>query len=246
MEEMQEMSIIQHLEELRYRLFIIIGIVLVLSLLAFFFADSLRKLILYPAGDIFLVYLTPPEALLASIRLAITAGALVAVPVLIYQILAFILPAFYKEEKKIIIPMFLAIGFLFYGGLAFAYFIVFPIALGFFMGFATEGLRPMFTFNSYLAFFTRFHLSFALVFQVPLLFAFLGHLGIIHSKQLRRGKKYAVLVIVILSALITPPDFISQLLMIGPLYLLFELGILLVRLTERRRRKRRESEENED
>lgn len=236
-EKNDTMSIIDHLDEIRSRLFKMVLALIIVALLAFSFTDFLRRIILMPAGDINLVFLSPPEAFLVNIRLAFTTAFLVTLPLIIYQVVAFLMPAFYKEERRVLIPCFFCIGLLFYGGFSFGYFVVFPIALRFFLGFSSADVQPMFTFNNYLAFFSRFHLSFALVFQVPLIFALLGRLGILRYELLKKSKKFALLIIVIASALLTPPDFVSQLLMILPLYLLFELGTFLVKLIEKKKLK---------
>jgi len=235
-DEIAKMSLIEHLEELRYRLFVIVGFVFGFSLICFVFVDFLRGIILLPAHDLSLVYLSPPEAFLANLRLSFTAGLFFSLPIILYQILAFMLPGFYKEERKVLIPSFLAIGFLFYLGLVFSYFVVFPLAINFFLGFAGEKLVPMFTFQNYLGFFSRFHFAFSIVFQLPLVLLILGILGVVSYVSLARIRKYAVLIIIIVSAVLTPPDFFSQLLMVGPLYLLFEFGLILIRIIEKRRK----------
>lgn len=238
MDEIAKMSLIEHLEELRYRLFVIVGFVFGFSLVSFVFVDVLRSVILVPAKGLSLIYLTPPEAFLGNIRLSFTSGLFFSLPVILYQILAFLLPGFYKEERKVLIPSFLAIGALFYLGLFFSYFVVFPLAINFFLGFAGEELLPMFTFQNYLGFFSRFHFAFSLVFQLPLVLLILGLLGAVTYDTLRRIRKFAFLGIIIVSAILTPPDFFSQLLMVGPLYLLFEVGLILILLVEKRRRKK--------
>ncbi len=237
MDEIAKMSLVQHLEELRYRLFVIVGFVFGFSLVCFAFVDQLRAIILLPAHGLSLVYLSPPEAFLGNIRLAFSSGLFFSLPIILYQILAFILPGFYKEERRVLVPSFLAIGFLFYLGLIFGYYVVFPLAINFFLGFAGEELVPMFTFQNYLGFFLRFHFAFSIVFQLPLIMLILGFLGVVSYKTLGRIRKYAVLLIIIISAILTPPDFFSQLLMVGPLYLLFEIGMVLIRLVERRRKR---------
>ncbi len=237
MDEMVKMSLIEHLQELRYRLLLVLAFVFGLSLLCFIVADWLRHLILQPAGDISLIYLTPPEAFLGNLRLAFSTGLLLSLPAILYQILAFILPGFYHEEKKVLIPSFLAIAFLSFLGLIFSYYVVFPLAINFFLGFAGEWLLPMFSFRDYLSFFIRFHLAFSLVFQLPLIMLIVGLLGVVSYQTLARIRKFALLGIIIVAAIITPPDFFSQVLMIVPLYLLYELGLILVGWLEKRRKK---------
>ncbi len=237
MDELVKMSLIEHLQELRYRLLIVLAFVFGLSLICFLVADWLRNIILQPAGEISLIYLTPPEAFLGNLRLAFSTGLLLSLPAILYQVLAFILPGFYQEEKRVLLPSFLAIAFLSFLGLAFSYYVVFPLAINFFLGFAGERLLPMFSFRDYLSFFIRFHLAFSLVFQLPLIMLIVGFLGLVSYHTLAGIRKFALLGIIIIAAIITPPDFFSQVLMIVPLYLLYELGLILVGWLEKRRKK---------
>jgi sec-independent protein translocase protein TatC len=145
-------------------------------------------------------------------------------------------------EKRTIIPLLIFMNLLFFLGMAFSYYIVFPYALKFFMGFETETLQPLFTISRYISFVVAFLISFGAVFQVPVVFWFLGRIGLISSQFLRKKRKFAILVMAVLSAVITPPDIFSQLLMIAPLLVLYEIGVILVRLTERQRRRKAEKE----
>lgn len=230
-----EMSFYDHLDELRKKIIVIVIIVLIGTIVCFTFIDDIILFVTSKAGDLDLIYTTPAEAFMAQIRLSIISGVLVTLPLTLYQILAFILPALGKKEKKAAIPLLFFMILLFYAGLLFAYYVVLPYALYFFLGFATEGLLPLFTISNYISFVFSFVIGFGVVFQVPLIFWFLGTLSILSSVFLRTNRKYALLVIVITSAVITPPDLFSMLLMMGPLLLLYEIGILLVRFTERRR-----------
>lgn len=230
-----EMSFFEHLDELRKRLIIIAVIIFVAAVVCFIFIEEIIFFLTSSAENLDLIYTSPAEAFMAQIRLAFLVGALMTLPFTLHQILAFVMPALRKQEKKIVILLLIFMVLLFYAGLLFGFFIVFPYALYFFLGFATEELLPLFTISSYISFVVTFLVGFGLVFQVPLVFWFLGYLSIISSKFLRMNRKYAVLVIAIISAVITPPDLFSQLLMIGPLLLLYEVGILLVRFTERKR-----------
>ncbi|MDW7651071.1 MAG: twin-arginine translocase subunit TatC [Bacillota bacterium] len=229
-------SLIQHLEELRKRLIICVICVFAATVMGFTLADRLHKLLLRPAGNLELIFVSPPEALMANFRLAFMAGLVMAMPLLLYQLLAFILPGLYKDETKVIIPAVLAMVVFFALGVGFAYFTVFPFAIQFFINFASETVSPMFTISNYLSFATSFLFGFGVVFQLPILFWVLGRLGVVDAAFLRRHRKYAVLVIVIASAVLTPPDVISQAMMAGPLMLLYELGILLVVLSRRTKR----------
>jgi len=231
-------GVIEHLEELRRRILICCASLFGGTALGFFFVDSVRDILTRPAGELTLVYTRPPEAFLANIRLAFISGLAISIPVIIYQLLAFVTPGLHKKEKRVLIPFTLGILVFFAAGVTFAYYVVFRFALTFFLGFSTPELVPMLSITEYISFTTQFLLGFGIVFQLPLLFLLLGSLGVISAPLLRRVRKYVIVVITIISAVLTPPDVISQLLMAGPLFLLYELGILLVAIGNVRRRKR--------
>ena len=238
MDENRQMSIISHLEELRSRLIRCLVVLGGTSAVGFMYVEQIRSLLIRPAGHLQLIYVTPPEALMVNIRLAILAGVMLAMPVFIYQTLAFILPALYKKEKRIMVPTVFAMVVLFATGIGFAYRIAFPFAIRFFLQFASDDLVPMFTITQYTAFTTQFLLTFGIVFQLPLLFLVLGMLQVVTPGQLRRIRKYMVLVIVVGSAIITPPDVVSQLMIAGPLWILYEIGIVLVMAVQFRKKQK--------
>ncbi len=240
-----EMSLFGHLDELRKRFIIIAALILVAAIASFAFVDGILAFLTAPAGEMSLIYTTPAEAFMAQIRLAFTAGAVLTLPITFYQVLAFIMPALRRVERRTIVPLLIFMNLLFFLGMAFSYYIVFPFALIFFMGFETETLQPLFTISHYISFVVTFLISFGVVFQIPVVFWFLGRIGLISSQFLRNKRKFAILVMAVLSAVITPPDIFSQLLMVAPLLVLYEIGVILVRLTERKRRRKAEKEAKE-
>lgn len=229
-------TVMGHLEELRKRLIICVACLVITTVIGLLFVDLLRTILVRPAGDIQLVFITPPEALMADFRLAILAGVALAFPVLVYQLIAFSLPALEKKEKKLLIPGVFAVMLFFAAGVSFAYFVVFPFAVRFFLTFATDSIQPMFTVSNYLSFATNFIFSFGIVFQMPLLFFVLGMLNVVNASFLRKSRKYALLIIVIVSAVLTPPDVFSQIMMSIPLMGLYEIGILMVVFSQRRKK----------
>ncbi|HED24762.1 MAG TPA: twin-arginine translocase subunit TatC, partial [Firmicutes bacterium] len=241
---MEKERAIRLIEELRRRLIVIAAIVFILAIIGFSFADRIRELLLLPAEmsyagledtgfDLQLIFLTPAEAFLANIKLAFIAGTAVALPVILYQLLA-MATAVAGMKKRIALFLTLIMYFLFALGVAFAYFVVLPFALNFFVGFSGADLVPNFSITRYISFTSSFIFSFGFVFQLPVLFWFLGSLGILHPVFLRRNRKYALLIIVVFAAVLTPPDVFSQVLMAIPLMLLYELGIFMVYLARRR------------
>ncbi len=234
----QDMTIWEHLGELRKRIIIIVITILVAAVVCFVFVNELLHFLIKPAPDLQLIFTSPPEALAAQVRLAVQVAVIITLPLNLIQLLIFIMPALKESERKTILPLFAAISIFFFLGVAFCYYLVIPFAVRFFMGFGTEKLTPMFSISSYLSFITSFLLSFGAVFQTPLLFWVLGMLGLLTSDFLRSNRKYAVLIITIVAAIMTPPDVVSQILMAIPLVFLYEAGTLLVRLAERRKLRR--------
>ncbi|MEW5921954.1 MAG: twin-arginine translocase subunit TatC [Bacillota bacterium] len=239
-----EMTLFEHLDELRKRIIYIAVAIFIAAIICFSYVNSILAFLTAPAGEMDLIYTTPAEAFMAQIRLAFTAGAVLTIPLTFYHVLAFIMPALRRMEKRTLIPMIIFMNLLFFLGMAFSYYVVFPFALKFFLGFQTDTLQPLFTISRYISFVVSFLISFGAVFQVPIVFWFLGKIGLISSQFLRRQRKFAILIMAIVAAIITPPDVFSQILMMAPLLVLYETGIFLVRITEREpnRKKKKEAE----
>ncbi|MGI6659015.1 MAG: twin-arginine translocase subunit TatC [Dethiobacteraceae bacterium] len=231
------MTIWDHLGELRKRVIIILLTVMVAAVICFAYVDDILEFLLKPAPNLQLIFTTPPEALVAQVRLALQAALIVTLPLNLIQVLLFIVPALEETEKKVILPFFLAMNVLFFLGVAFSYYMVIPFAIRFFMGFGTESLTPLFSIGNYISFITSLLLSFGLIFQIPLVFWFLGLIGLVSSAFLRNNRKFAILVIVVVAAIMTPPDVVSQVLMAIPLIFLYEAGMVLVWVTERQKRR---------
>jgi len=231
------MTIIEHLNELRRRVLIVFCVLVVASIASFTYVKEILALLTLGRT---LIYIRPSDAFLAQVSLAVSTGFVVTLPVLLYQLLAFLAPAFSTKERRVIIGSVFLMFVLFLAGLFFAWYGVFPMAMSFFASFSSAELVPTYNVNDYISFTIGFLLSFGLVFQLPILFWVLGALGILSTKFLKSNRKYALVLIVIIAALITPPDVVSQVLMAIPMLLLYELGILLVALTERGRRKTKE------
>ncbi|NLZ27349.1 MAG: twin-arginine translocase subunit TatC [Firmicutes bacterium] len=232
------------LEDLRKRLVIMIVCVFISSIVCFYYINEIRVLLLKPAGNPELIYISPAEALMANIRLAFAAGVVLVSPLLIYQIIALVWPFLTRERKKLMIFLPLFMIFLFVAGLIFSYMVVYPMAIQFFKSFEDETLEAVFTLHNYLSFSISFMFAFGLAFQLPLVFLFLGALELVRPEFLRKNRKYALLVMLIVSAIITPPDVFSQILMTVPLMILYELGIFMVVLVQRRKQKKTEDVDN--
>jgi sec-independent protein translocase protein TatC len=244
---MDQETAIRLLEELRKRLIIIVVTVFMVAVACFIFIDHIRYVLMLPEELMIfkqllpeegfkmrIIYLTPSEALMANLRLSFVASALVTLPVILYQLVALIL-AVSKRSRRSAIGLTVAMYILFGLGISFAYFVVFPFALNFFLGFSADDLQAEFSIARYISFAVNFLFSFGLVFQLPLVFWFLGSIGLVSPPFLRRNRKFALLIVIVFSAVLTPPDVFSQVLMTIPLMVLYEVGIILVYLTQRKR-----------
>ncbi len=233
------MSLVEHLGELRFRLTrsaygIFFGMCLAWGFSEKLF-DAVRKPIepYLPNGG--LVFTAPIDKFMAHIKVAFIAGMLIAAPIWLYQLWKFISPALYKNERKV------AMGFVFFGtlqfamGIAFSYFVVLPMAFKFLMNFGGTVDKPMITIDHYLGFFTQTALVFGLAFEMPVVISFLGMTGLVSQKFLKEKRRYAVVAIAGVSALVAPPDALSMILLLFPLWFLYEISIFVVGAFERKR-----------
>ncbi len=228
----EAMSFTEHLEELRKRLFRAVIAAFVGFLACYGFKEYLFDMLMKPLLEVLppdstMIYTSLPEAFFTYLKVSFVAGVFLASPYIFYQIWRFVGPGLYDTEKKFIIPIAIFSGFFFIAGGLFAYFIVFPLGFNFFLGYETEIIRPLPSLREYFSFSIKLLFAFGIAFELPLFIFFLARLGIVNSKGLRKHRKYAILMAFVASALLTPPDIISQVLMSGPLVVLYELGILV-------------------
>lgn len=224
------MTVLQHFAELRYRLIAAVAVFLAASIACFIAAEPIRRFLTVPAGGLRLVYFSPPEALMAQFKLALLGGAVLASPVILYQVVAFIYPALTPVEKKICLRTLGGVIALFGAGAAFAYRVLLPLVLRFLLQHGGVSATAKLAVSDYISIFFQFILFFGIVFQLPLIAWALGRLDLLRAAQLRSWRKYALLIIVILAAVLTPPDPITQILLALPLLLLYELCIWMVQL----------------
>lgn len=238
------MSFLEHLEELRRRLLWSLGALVAGAGVGFwlttqydvigFLTRPVRPLL----EDGRLTYLHPTEPFMVSIKVGIFVGAVIALPVVFYHFWRFVAPGLMENEKRIFVPALLASVGLFIGGAALAFFLVLPFGLRFFLGFATESLQPMITINDYFSFAMQITLMFGLVFETPLVILVLAWVGILPVRVLKKYRRHAIALMAVVSAVLTPADIVSMLLMLVPLYLLFEISVILAGVIERRRERR--------
>jgi len=238
-----------HLEELRNRLiasFIAIGVGAVIS---FAFKERLFNILVRPLikvmeeGDT-LIFTGLPEAFFTYLKVALLAGIILASPVILYEFWMFVAPGLYKKERRLMGPIVLLSSFFFIAGALFGYFIVFPWGFKFFLGFATETIRPLPSMKEYFSFSAKLLLAFGLVFELPLVLTFLARLGIVSVDFLKRNRKYALLLFFIGAAVLTPPDVVTQVMMAVPLMVLYEISIIGARIFGRKKPEADEAEES--
>lgn len=237
-EKEHAMPLLEHLGELRKRIvrcLIVIGVVFfacygVSDILFQYLALPLVKVM--PA-DTKLIFTSIPEGFFVYLKVAFVAAVFVTSPYIFYQIWAFISPGLYDEERKYIIPLAICSAIFFLGGASFCYFVVFPFAFTFFMSYSTETILAMPSLSNYLSFSLKLLIAFGLIFEMPLFAFFLSRMKLITAGQMRAVRKYEVLVVFIVAAILTPPDVFSQLLMAIPMLILYEISILVAAVVSR-------------
>ena len=240
-EPLAEGTLISHLLELRDRLLrALIAVIIVFVPLAFF-ANELFTLVAQPliaqlpegssliATSVISPFMTP-------FKLAFFVALFIAIPYVLYQLWAFVAPGLYLREKRFALPLLVSSILLFYAGVVFAYFVVFPVMFQFFANTTPQGVRMMTDINSYMDFVLTMFLCFGLAFEVPVVVVLLVLTGLVRVEKLAESRGYVLIGIFVVAALLTPPDAISQTIMAIPMYLLYEGGLVMARLMNRLRR----------
>lgn len=249
-EEDKKIPFTEHLEELRRRLLISAAAVAVGFLISYFFSKQLFEILMKPLiislpPKSTLIFTSLPEAFFTYLKVSLLSGIFLTSPIVLYEIWAFISPGLYKHEKRYVIPFVFFSSIFFIGGALFGYFVVFPFGFKFFLGFATEYIRPMPTIKEYFGFCAKLLFAFGVIFELPLFVLFLSKIGIVNYRMLRKQRKYAILLVFVTSAILTPPDVMTQLMMAGPLLALYEISIWVAKIFGRER-VAEDLEENEE
>lgn len=250
-EDEPRMTFLDHLSELRIRLTRSIIAALVGMLACYGFSKQIFEYLMMPLVSVFpegtkFIYTALPEAFFTYIKVSLVAGVLLTSPYIFYQVWMFIAPGLYDEERKYMIPIAFFSALFFVSGAGFGYMVVFPFAFEFFMSFTGEYIQAMPSLKEYLGFSLKLLFAFGLTFELPLFVFFLARLGIVTAEMMRKFRKYAFLCSFVLSALLTPPDVISQCLMAGPLIILFEISIYVAQIFGRKKRLPPEEEQEEE
>jgi sec-independent protein translocase protein TatC len=241
MTEEQRQTIIEHLEELRRSLVISVAAIIIAAVGSFYFSEQILSIIISPlkALNESLIVTGVTEAFFVKLKLSFLAGFIIAFPAVVWSVWRFVKPALYPNERKYIYWLFPIAIILFTVGILFAYFGILRLVLNFFIIIAGSNLETMFKVDQYVSFVMAFTIPFGLVFELPVVVFFLSKLGIINHKMLARNRKYALLVIVILAAALTPgPDPVSQMFMAIPTYLLYEISVWVAKFSVRGRNRK--------
>lgn len=241
------MSLIEHLEELRKRIIIAVIALAAGMTGSFIFQAPLLRLLMAPLGGKQLITLSPTESFMTVFKVAGYGGVIIASPVIIYQVWAFVAPGLRKKERRVIFFATLFTSLLFLAGIAFSWYLVLPKGLDFLLNYESEIFNQQIQASRYFSFVAFFVVGFGLIFELPAMILTLVWVGVVNVKQLTKQRKYAVAIGAAVSAAITPgTDFFSMLSMFVPFLLLYEVSVLLARVIERSRRKKREAADSID
>ena len=243
-DEQGKMSFFDHLTELRNRIvWSLIPSAIGLGISLYFTTPAMKFLTRNLKTE--LVFTTPTEAFWTYMKVAMILGLFIAMPIILWNVWAFVAPGLHKHERKYAAPFVIIGSLLFIGGGAFAMLVVVPFAITFLVSFGQDqGLKPMITISSYIDFILKFTLAFGVVFEMPVVITLLSMLGIVTPQFLSKNRKYAILINFIIAAVLTPtPDIVNQSLMAGPLIILYEIGIICARVVTRKKAKRPAAEE---
>jgi sec-independent protein translocase protein TatC len=217
-------TFLDHLEELRKRIFYALIAVGVAAVAGFFVSQRVLDLLTRPVPK--LVYLAPAEAFVVQLKVALVTGLFIASPVIFYQFWRFVRPALYKHEVKYIAAAVVVSSVLFVAGVAFSYLVVVPVAMKFLLSFQSPKLQAMLSIGEYVGTVGAFLLACGVIFQLPVIMFFLTKLSVVTPRLLMKNQRIAVVLVFVVAAVLSPPDVFSQTLMAVPLLLLFELGVL--------------------
>lgn len=244
----EKVTLIQHLDELRKVLLVSIIAIVVAAFACFYFSDQLLELIKRPISNLNLqlYFIGVAEGFFIKVKLSVIAGLVVAFPIISLAIWRFIKPALYPGERKYVYILYPITIVLFAGGVVFSYLTVLQVALKFLILMAA-GLEPMITVDKYVSFVIAFTVPFGFVFELPVVVYFLTKIGVVTAEWLAKNRKYALLVIFILAAFLTPgTDPVSQCLMGIPVYILYEFSIIVSRFARPSRERQVNNEDDED
>src|SRR5690606_15696189 len=249
--EDQEMPLVSHLTELRTRLLRCVIAILLIFAALFYFAQDIYALVAAPLR----AYLPAGATMIATgvaspfltpFKLTLVVSLFLGMPIVLQQIWGFIAPGLYQREKRIAVPLLVSSILLFYAGMAFAYFVVFPIMFGFFASVTPEGVAMMTDIGQYLDFVLTLFFAFGVAFEIPIATFLLIWVGIVDVDTLRKSRPYVIVGCFIVGMFLTPPDVFSQVLLAVPMWMLFEVGVFFGAMVKRQTAEAEEAEEHNE
>ena len=238
-DDLAEGTLLSHLIELRSRLIKIAAAVVLLFAALIPFAQRIFEVVSKPLVEVLpgqqMIATAVASPLLTPFKLTFFVALIVAMPVILYQVWAFVAPGLYKKEKHFAFPLLGSSILLFYAGIAFAYFVVFPLVFGFFTAITPPGVEMMTDISAYLDFITTIVLAFGIAFEVPIATVLIVWTGLTTTDKLGKARPYVFLMAFVVGMLLTPPEIISQTLLAVPVYLLYEAGIIMARIFSKKR-----------
>ena len=240
-----------HLTELRKRLFISVMTVALMFVVCFTFWNQILDFIIAPLQNTLpenqkMVFLEVQEPFFVAMKVAFFTGFLLSLPIIFWQFWLFVAPGLYENEKKYIIPFVVSATFMFLIGAAFCYYVVVPIGFAFLINFGQQLFSAMLNIGGYVGFFTKLVIAFGIAFELPVITFFLAKLGLVDDKMLKNSFRYAIIVIFIFAAVMTPPDILSQFLMAVPLIGLYGLSIFIAARVNPAKNEEPEQENSEE
>jgi len=235
-----EGGFVSHLIELRNRLMYALGAIGAVFLALAPFSNRVYALIAQPLIDVLppgmsMIATEVASPFLTPLKFTLAAAVTLTIPFLLYQIWAFVAPGLYKHEKRLVVPLVVSSVLLFYAGMAFAYFVVFPTVFKVFVDFLPPGVQMMTDIKSYLDFVFSMFFAFGIAFEVPVAVVILSATGVVNPETLAEKRPYVIVGVFVIAAVLTPPDVASQFMLAIPMLILFEIGLLVARLLHRRR-----------
>lgn len=231
----KDLTLIGHLSELRKRLINSMLSLIVFSLVAYNFAEPIAKDIVGRSYGMQFVYLSPSELMLSYIRIALVCGLILSAPIILSQIWLFISPGLEKNQRRYVVVAFFLGGTFFVIGVILSYIFALPLILNFFAGFQIPEIQATISFSSYLNFVLSTLLAFGAVFELPIVMFLLTRFGLVKTNFYAKNRKYMILVIFIVAAILTPPDVVSQILLAIPMMVLYEIGIIFSKIGNKKK-----------
>ncbi|MCD4866241.1 MULTISPECIES: twin-arginine translocase subunit TatC [Pseudomonas] len=237
----QEMPLVSHLTELRTRILRCVLATFLIFLGLFYFAQKIYAFASEPIRRVLpegatMISTDVTSPFLAPFKLTLVVSLFIAMPVILHQVWGFVAPGLYRHEKKVAIPLLISSIVLFYAGMAFAYFLVFPIIFHFFSSITPEGAMMMPDLNAYLDFILTLFFAFGVAFEIPVATVLLIWIGVVDVAYLKKIRPYVIIGCFVVGMILTPPDVFSQTMLAVPMWLLFEIGLLFGRFVQKRER----------